>query len=251
MPKEFTNTHRQDVVPEERSSGRNEGVVRSHPAFGCIGASRGQYGGGGTRLYGTDLKHQTTITIRIQTSEEELSLHRAWRSGRKHLIEVELSEAQWASFVSSLNVGEGVPCTLRRRENEPQIVGIADAPLKEKVSEDISKTIASHMTKLNEAMQLVNDMKEGKVGLTKKVVNELWSLMLQGVEYVPGAMEFAAKSLEEHFEKVGTEVRAEIEAHIQVMAMRGLIERNMAPSIAGPSDDVKQIEVQKTESTQT
>src|SRR3546814_17862508 len=39
-------------------------------------------------------------------------------AGRTEYIEVDLSEAQWASFVSSLNIGSGTQCTLRSNNGE-------------------------------------------------------------------------------------------------------------------------------------
>jgi hypothetical protein len=83
--------------------------VEKHPAYAQIGASRVS---GGTYLYGSNFAHQHYVTISITKSELNRSLSRDWASGGEEYIEVALSEAQWASFVSTLNSGTGIQCTL-------------------------------------------------------------------------------------------------------------------------------------------
>src|SRR3954470_19367469 len=93
----------------DQKSGTEE--IEKHPAYGQIAASRVTSGGGAT-LYGSDFKHSNFITIRVHASEQHRSLSHDWHYARDMLCEVALSEAQWATFVSSLNAGMGVPCTL-------------------------------------------------------------------------------------------------------------------------------------------
>ncbi|KKL96942.1 hypothetical protein LCGC14_1839510, partial [marine sediment metagenome] len=82
-------------------------TVERHPAYAQIGAMRVS-GSHGAYLYGSDFRHQHYIMIQIHDSV----LHRSLSGDRAHsgkrLIEVALSEAQWATFVSSLNQGSGV-----------------------------------------------------------------------------------------------------------------------------------------------
>jgi hypothetical protein len=90
----------------------------SHPAFAVIGADRtstgsGVSGGGGAILFDSDVVHSNTVRVRIQTAKRKRDLNRDWVHSQQNLIEIEMSEAQWASFVSTMNSGDGVPCTLR------------------------------------------------------------------------------------------------------------------------------------------
>jgi len=48
-----------------------------------------------------------------ETAEKERHLNRDWFHKKKHLIEVEMSQTQFAEMITSLNVGDGVPCTIR------------------------------------------------------------------------------------------------------------------------------------------
>lgn len=95
-----------------------EDTRESHPAYGMILAARVQ---GGARLAGSDFKHQSYIAIEVRHAHLSRSLSNDRWHGDKHIIRLSLSEAQWATFVSSMNVGFGVPCTLKWTEKDGRI----------------------------------------------------------------------------------------------------------------------------------
>lgn len=97
--------------------------IITHPAFAQISASRVS---GGTYLYGSDFQHHNYVTISIKLSEshQRKGSGRDWAFGREEILEVALSEAQWATFVSTMNVGDGVQCTLSRK-NGSFVPGLA------------------------------------------------------------------------------------------------------------------------------
>lgn len=95
-------------------------TVTTHPAFAEISVN---HYSGSTHLYGSDFSHMHFIALRIARSE----LHRNLSDDRpmaasSPLIEVMMSEAQWAHLISSVG-GQGNPCTLRSFNGErvPQI----------------------------------------------------------------------------------------------------------------------------------
>jgi len=99
----------------------NEYGDEVHPAWGLIGASRVSSSPPGASLFDSDLRHQHYVTVRIKAAKRRRDLHRDWIGGGKEYIEIAMSEAQWASFVSSMNTGDGVPCTVEHinREDVP------------------------------------------------------------------------------------------------------------------------------------
>jgi hypothetical protein len=92
------------VSAPTRGPGGMDEMTTTHPAFGQIGASRVS---GHIQLYDSDFHHNAYMTISIRRSELHRSLNRDWHYGRDELIEVALSEAQWATFVSAPNIGSG------------------------------------------------------------------------------------------------------------------------------------------------
>jgi hypothetical protein len=133
---------KRDIPPTEEvrdGSGGDKETIRKHPAFGMIGAARVQ--SMGTWLFGSPIKHRGFIILRIQEAEEHHRLNSDWHYANKLTTEVWLSEAQWASFVSTLNIGSGVPCTISYRQTGPaeDIPGIRDHDWRAKVDASIKK----------------------------------------------------------------------------------------------------------------
>jgi hypothetical protein len=94
--------------PEVSQGGLDDTVFR-HPAFGNICVSRPS---GSATLFGSELKHQHYVSITINRAEKHRSLHRDWIFGKDTILEISMSESQWATFVASSGMGGGTPCTL-------------------------------------------------------------------------------------------------------------------------------------------
>jgi hypothetical protein len=88
---------RREVVAQTTDEHGDE----QHPAFGMIGASRVSSSPPGATLFDSDIRHQHTVTVRIATATRRRDLNHGWLHRKREFVEVEMSEAQWASFVSS------------------------------------------------------------------------------------------------------------------------------------------------------
>ena len=84
----------------------------THPAFGTVYVGRVSCGGEGEVLFQSAIKHQHYVTLSINRAQVNRNLNRDSVFERDKMIEVKMSEQQWATLVSSLNLGGGVPCTL-------------------------------------------------------------------------------------------------------------------------------------------
>jgi hypothetical protein len=65
-------------------------------------------------LYGTSNQCKETIRVSICKSELHRDLNRNWNFPTDELIEVEMSPAQFAEAITSLNLGGGTPVTIKR-----------------------------------------------------------------------------------------------------------------------------------------
>jgi len=90
--------------------------TEKHPSYGMIGWSR-QHGGNRV-LFGSELTHSETISLRIMQGSTSRDLNRDWHYGGKEIIEVLLSPTQFADFLTSPNSGSGIPCTLKYIQGE-------------------------------------------------------------------------------------------------------------------------------------
>lgn len=186
----------------------DERVTDSHPAFGMIGAYRTQVGPPGAAVFDSDIRHQHTVVVKIQRAERTRELARDWIHGRDELIEIEMSEAQWASFVSSMNTS-GVPCTLRRIGNE-QVERVDYAPRLEHSIDETRRAADEAFADIKEAFE------EYQAQPTK---GNLRTLQARIENATPNVV-FAGKSLGEHAENVVQKARADIEAMVTAHAER-------------------------------
>lgn len=188
-----------------------------HPAFGQIQASRVSNSPPGSVVFQSDIKHQHTVRITISRASRKRDLNHDWVHGGQELMEVELSEAQWASFVSSMNTS-GVPCTLRRTPDEVYVPGLPYDPRlahsMNEVRNAADKTFGKIKTKLAEYEQAVAD----KAGA--KVLREKLRDLHYTVENTEPNLTFAASSLNKHAEDVVQRARADIEAMVFAEAGR-------------------------------
>ena len=92
-----------------------DGPEEKHPSYGTVGLSR-ITSSGGNKLFGSHLEHHhDTMLLRIHSAALMHDLGCDWvHADMNPLIEVELSPAQFASMLTTTNVGNGVPCTIRR-----------------------------------------------------------------------------------------------------------------------------------------
>jgi hypothetical protein len=94
----------------------NEKILQNrenHPSYGQLQITRVS-SSNRVPLYGTSNQCRETIRITITKSELCRELNRNWNFATDPLIEIELSPAQFAEAITSLNVGSGVPVTLKR-----------------------------------------------------------------------------------------------------------------------------------------
>lgn len=186
----------------------------THPAFAQIGAYRTS---GHSHLYGSDFNHNATIRIRVYESELVRSLSEDRYHGKRPLMEVELSEAQWATFVSSLNVGHGVPCTLRY--NGKDVPGLP--PPSSRVDQfkmEAGKECQESLKLLNGLLAKIDDMK-----LTKAKTAELKGPIEAAIMALTDRLPFVAQQFSEHMEEVVEKAKQEVHGYVTgVIAKAGI-----------------------------
>jgi hypothetical protein len=220
---------RETEKPTRRAGDRHYDYIEEHPAYALIGASRTH---GETYLYGTEFEHHNTIRIRIQRSDLRRGLSNDYHAGGKQLIEVELSAAQWARFLTELNAGEGVPCTLRAI-NGQQVPDVAPPESKvDRFSVEAEQHLADVFKELRELRELLNDTKMSNTARDALRDKISMAEMQCGPNF-----QFVAKQFAKHVETVTEHAKIEIEAHVQsTLARRGI--DGPAPIALGPVIDV-------------
>lgn len=184
----------------------------THPSYAQIACSRVS---GRSVLYGSNFDHQHYMTVRISRSQLMRDLNRDWYFPREEYIEVAMSEAQWATFISSPNSGTGIPCTLQRRNGEliPGIPKPTDRTIQFKTEAD--KTLTEAKERLKDLIEQVDGLK-----LSEKAKNEVKSSIHTIQQRLGDSIEFVAKQFSEHVENTIEAAKVEINAHAQQTLVR-------------------------------
>ena len=201
---------------------RGDEEVTTHPAFGQIGAYRTS---GSTALYDSDFRHNQYMTIKISASELRRGLNRDWHFGKGEFVEVALSEAQWATFVSSPNMGSGVPCTIKFRDGE--VVPNLPDPISrtDQFKGEMAERVAGMVAQVSAAIEQIDGMSlpKGKAQTIKDTLNSLQTNLRSNLPFV-------AESFDEHME--GTVEKAKQEVHGY---MTGVLQRAGLNALANGS----------------
>jgi hypothetical protein len=215
--------------PVEEQDGRD--TRRTHPAFAQISITRRN---GGQFLYGSDFQHGHSITLRIAASEQLRSLSEdRYHQELKSIVEVSLSEAQWASFVSSLGLGAGVPCTLQSVQGKqiPQIPGVQD-----KAAQFKGEAKAS-ARKAMDALDGVEDQIAG-LKISEKQKKELIDGLNVSRMTLRSSLNFVLSQFGEYVEDTMTKARIEVNAYAQQM----LISTGLAKLLGKDAKTIKMLE---------
>lgn len=206
-----------------------EDEVETHSSFGLISFSRTQ-GGGKRRLFGSVLRdHNGAVRLRIYDHAERrtsLGVDRFYSHGKNLLTEIEMSGAQFAELITTMNVGSGVPCTILYKNG--QKVG---SPPQTEVEVDRIKR--GFRTKMHAAVQGLRDLAAvvdhnlGEANMTAKQRAQLRAAIVGPIERM--SMEiginapFWLEQFEEASERIVTAAKNEIEAMLtHVVQQAGL-----------------------------
>lgn len=206
----------------------------SHPAFAV--ASVHTSSGTPRALFQSDLMHNNTVVVSIQTATRRRDLQRDWVHPRRELIEIEMSESQWGALVSSMGKGSGVPVTLRRSENERTVPALPYQPRTAENRREVRETVERLLADATAAMAALDAAEDSKAGVKER--RELRNRLRSTLENAGGNARFAIDSLAEAADSLVNQARADIETHV----MRAAAAHGVPASVVFPSLELKEIQ---------
>jgi hypothetical protein len=188
----------------------------TEPAWGVVQISAPQ--GGARELFGSLLKHDRTVCLKISGAKRYRELHREWIMEDQLLVELELSQAQWAHMVSSIGNGSGTPCTIRYREGEHTSLSSSGMANQKDYADEMKDTAKKAMDKVSGAEKKLREfISPGSKPPTKAQLVELVNMLSMASQDVVCNMPFVVESLEEVMDSIVTEAKSEIHAHMEQM----------------------------------
>lgn len=191
-----------------------------HPSWGMVQFSRGEFTGK-KRLFGSSLeRHGSTISLRIFRGSRKHHLSEDWYLAKSltPLIEVELSAAQFAGLLTTMNVGDGVPCTIRYVEGKK----MPDPPDDSREAERVRESFQQHLNGITEQLGKLLDkadvalMQPLKAGGRKDLREQLHRIRQEIESNLP----FVLHQFERATEKITTAAKSEVDAFVTEAATR-------------------------------
>jgi hypothetical protein len=212
-------------VPVERVRGTGafvDEVIERHPSFGLVGLFKTC---GSQPLFGSPLEvNNGYVSLKISHGER---IHSGYGYDRyfpcNTVVEIMLSEAQFAQLITSWNSGEGVPCTLDHVTGEggmmpgwPEDDFVSDT---EHVRNEFNDRISDVKKKVDSSINLMNGILEKKGALTKAEKDQIKFGMESLRRLLDDTAPFMAEQFVEVTEKVVQKTVTEIDAFVTKVAM--------------------------------
>lgn len=192
------------------------GKAEQHDAYGVIGVS---HVSGQKDLFMVDYPQEHYVVLRIKKAETRRNLSNTNVFGKAEIIEVAMSEVQWARMIAAPNRNDGVPCTLSRYTDPltkeyktPKLEGQHAASV-ETFSAEVRAAGSKVAGRVQEAQSILTSILAGgaprKADLQK--LKEALYFANQGLE---SSLGFVVGQAEEAIHKSAESAKAEVEAHV-------------------------------------
>lgn len=183
-------------------------------AYGLLGFYR-QTSSDKHPLFGSSIKHSNTIALKIQDASVHRGLHKDWFHGDNLLIEVEMSQSQFAEAITSMNMNDGIPCTIRYIQGKGRIPDIEFKDTVKKFNTEFSFHIINSADEARQLLKDTNELFSNKASIGKRDREEILNRLSQLITHLDGNSKFIVTQFENQMDKTVTEAKAEIEAFIQ------------------------------------
>ena len=178
--------------------------TRNEDYMGMVSWSK-SYNASPRNLFGTEIKTDNPITLKISKAEETRDLSRNWYHSLGQIVEIEMSPIQWAEFLTSGNTS-GVPCTIRyiggQRMSDPKETEIFN---------DYNEEVEEHFDKFKEIEDVVKSAIDSKKPMGLKDLSSL----LNKIHNAIAKVDFVRDSFKEDMGKIVGKAKAEFNAYVE------------------------------------
>lgn len=184
------------------------GGEEKDPSFGLVSISRVS---GMRRLFESPFEHQNFVTLSIKRAyRTRTDLHSNYIGDGGELIEIAMSETQFAAMVTSLNMGVGTPCTIAHYEGK-----IIPEPRPDQTKQTFAHEAREHFTDLAKMAAELEKLTETPAKDVKAPQRERMNfLALKIHQAVTSSMDFFHERFQESMDKVVMVAQGEVQAHV-------------------------------------
>jgi len=184
-----------------------------HESFAMMSFTRVQSNKGEV-MHGSNIKHSTFIRMDLKHSSMRRGLNHDWYYGDKLIASVEMSQNQFAELITSMNMGDGIPVTLKRTERDgqmedPKFQVVTD--LHEDEMKDMTSRVAENGDELLEKMKNLFSGSTVKKADRNELIKDLEAVLRD----IQANMPYVEDCFRETMDKVVTDAKGTIEAFYQ------------------------------------
>lgn len=204
-----------DIHPEViEEPTRHNSVCSRHPSYGLISFDRIQCSQPQT-LFGSSIRHRNPIRINISHAEIDRHINHDWYHAKGKILELEMSQSQFADAITSFGQGDGVPCTIFFTERDGQIPECNFVNKADQFTAEFSDQMEETKTTIANCIKNVRTLFETKKTLTKndkaEILNTLHKIQLN----IGSNANYALDCFNEQMEATVKEAKGEIESFMQ------------------------------------
>ena len=187
-----------------------------HPSFGLVQFDRISHGGRKLKLFASAIDdHMTFVRLRIYHARvvQDITNHDMYMDD-DCIIEVDLSNMQFAELLTSMNIGCGTPCTIRYQKGEripdPPPMMKAGDKIKEDFDGRLKDTIKSFSRYTTQILQRLESKEPLKAAEKKELHEQIRKIKMELECNAP----FFLREFEESADKMQVAAKAEVDAMI-------------------------------------
>ena len=215
---------------------------REHESYGILHISRTSGGSGAIRLFGSPLAtHYGTIRLTISKGKWIHGLHHDRYYGMsKDFIEVEMSAAQFADAITSLNMGSGTPCTIRY-VGGARVPDPPDHPTEaEHIRDNFENSVGKYTAKAHEYRKVIDKLTSKLPAKAKEQIRVALDVI---EDQLASNVPFVVKQFQEATTRITTAAKAEVDAFVtgvvRAAGLQSIAEGRLPPLLPSKADEEK------------
>lgn len=187
--------------------------IDENPAYGMLSFHR--VSGGDPNLFGSSVKHNQKIMLTLKEGHVTREINHDWYGGRNTLFEVEMSYTQFAELISAMNVGDGVPVTIRFIKGQGHIEGIQTNNKRTQFLHEFKDKNDESSATAKELIAKLKNIFSEKRTIKAAEREQILDMLIRLYNAVNSHNTFMLNEFDEAMEKVTTEAKGEVEAFVQ------------------------------------
>lgn len=198
--------------------GTNDEKWEVHPSYGTAQFNR-VHNCGPRRLFGSPVRqHPSTVMLTIRRAKRTHSLSEDWVFANEDIVEVELSASQFAEMLTTMNVGHGVPCTIRFIEGEGRIESPPDEEIEiDRVQQSFKDMLTGMVERILEQKKEMDEILDKK-SINKKDRTKIAWIVDKVLQEVQSNMPFVLDQFSEATDRVVTAAKGEVDSFLTNLA---------------------------------